>query len=944
MTKIYINGKEFEVNKDKNLLEVCLGLGFNIPYFCYHPALCSVGACRLCAVKIYNNEHDTKGRIIMSCMEPVQEGMRIFTDDSEVLDFRAHVIESLMTNHPHDCPICDEGGECHLQDMTVMTGHTYRRYEFKKRTYRNQNLGPFINHEMNRCIQCYRCVRYYKDYAGGRDLDVFGARNELYFGRYDDGRLESEFSGNLVEVCPTGVFTDKTLKKHYTRKWDMTNSPSVCPLCSLGCNIFISERYGSLRRVLNRYNSEVNGYFLCDRGRFGYEFVNSEKRIKNIIFRNEELQSYETITKAQLFNILKPILQSANEQRTTIIGIGSATASLESNYVLKQLVGKDNFYTGYYPKKHYLIKQVLDIIAASPAKIPSLKDIEKCDAVLILGEDITNTAPIAALAVRQAVRQRPMLKADALKIPRWNDQAVRNLTQDENGPLFIATPFETKLDDIANDTYRAAPEDIARFGFAIANLLNNESPDVEDLSRDILLKAKAVADSLRTASNPLIISGTFSQNIDIINSASNIATALISTLAHEHMSTSVNLFYILPDCNSLGLLMLNGKKVESLLDNSENNKVDCVIIIENDFYKYGCNDKVTNLLLESKNIITLNHTENSTTLRSDLIIPVTTFAESNGTFVNNEGRAQRFYSVFPTEQFSDSILPTPHSNLIKESWKWLKELIDISGKKPEHDFSSLEELREVISKTIPAFKEILAHEHISSLAHENKIPRQTLRFSGRTAINAEINVSEPKPPADNETPLGFTMEGCTLPPTPPQLGRGEGWGSLNPFYWTPGWNSVQSLNKYQREIGGLLYNENPGINIIKSITLAHEHMSTSAHYFTFIPSAFKPKDNELLILEITNIFGSDFLSSLSPSIAEAIPDSFILLNVLDSNKFSILENEIINVTVNNNTYRASAKVRIDIPEGVAGLFANVTKYGKIEFPDWGKISKITKKV
>ena len=218
-------------------------------------------------------------------MEPVTDGLIVSIEDNEAKAFRASVIESLMTNHPHDCPVCDEGGECHLQDMTVMTGHNYRRFDFPKRTYNDQNLGPFINHEMNRCIQCYRCVRFYRDYAGGKDLNVFASRNHVYFGRHEDGTLENEFSGNLVEVCPTGVFTDKTLKKHFTRKWDLSNAPSVCVHCSVGCNTIASERYGSLRRIMNRYNGAVNGYFICDRGRFGYEFVNNERRIKTSLIR-----------------------------------------------------------------------------------------------------------------------------------------------------------------------------------------------------------------------------------------------------------------------------------------------------------------------------------------------------------------------------------------------------------------------------------------------------------------------------------------------------------------------------------------------------------------------------------------------------------------------------------------------------------------------------------
>ena len=264
MAKVWVDGKTYEMNAGQNLLHGCLSQGFDLPYFCWHPAMGSVGACRQCAVKQYKDENDTKGKLVMACMTPASEGARISIADPEAADFRRSVIEGLMQNHPHDCPVCDEGGECHLQDMTVMTGHDYRRYRFPKRTWRNQDLGPLVNHEMNRCIQCYRCVRYYREYAGGDDLNAFALRDVVFFGRAEDGTLESEFSGNLVEICPTGVFTDKTRRFHYTRKWDMQFAPSICVHCGTGCNVSAGERYGTLRRIENRYHNEVNGYFLCE--------------------------------------------------------------------------------------------------------------------------------------------------------------------------------------------------------------------------------------------------------------------------------------------------------------------------------------------------------------------------------------------------------------------------------------------------------------------------------------------------------------------------------------------------------------------------------------------------------------------------------------------------------------------------------------------------------
>src|SRR5918996_1508842 len=445
MATILIEQRPYEVKDGQNLLQVCLSLGFNLPYFCWHPALGSVGACRQCAVKQFRDVNDAHGRPVMACMTPAADGTRISIDDPEAQEFRASVIEWLMVNHPHDCPVCDEGGECHLQDMTLMTGHTYRRYRFQKRTYRNQYLGPFINHEMNRCIQCYRCVRFYRDYAGGRDLDAFASHNHVYFGRYEDGVLENEFSGNLVEVCPTGVFTDKTLAQHYTRKWDLQTAPSVCVHCGLGCNTIPGERYGLLRRVINRYNSQVNGYFLCDRGRFGYGFVNSTRRLRQPLLRRHGRQAIEPATKTEALTHVASLLSDGRK----VIGIGSPRASLEANFALRTWVGAECFYLGLSAQDSHLLDSARRILHHGPARTPSLHDVEQADAVLILGEDVTNVAPRLGLALRQSVRQQPLRIADQLKIPRWNDAAVRVALQDAKGPLFIATPCNTRLDELA---------------------------------------------------------------------------------------------------------------------------------------------------------------------------------------------------------------------------------------------------------------------------------------------------------------------------------------------------------------------------------------------------------------------------------------------------------------------------------------------------------------
>ena len=443
MPLIHIDGQEYEVQSGKNLLEACLSLGLDLPYFCWHPAMGSIGACRQCAVVQYQNADDQRGRIVMGCMTPVTDGAIFSLAGDKAQGFRQSIVESLMLNHPHDCPVCAEGGECHLQDMTVMVGHRDRRYRGRKNTHRNQYLGPLINHEMNRCITCYRCTRYYRDYAGGTDLAALASHDHVYFGRHQEGVLQSEFAGNLVEVCPTGVFTDKSLVHEYTRKWDLQSAPSVCTGCAVGCNTLPGERYGKLKRVHNRFNAEVNGYFLCDRGRFGAGFVNSDKRLSYPgLLRTDG--RYDALDHHQALQEMQRLCASGK-----VAGIGSPRASVEANFLLQLMVGDDSFAPGFSGAEQTLVTTALDLQQNSRAVVPDIATIESADAILILGEDITNTAPRIALALRQSVRNKAYELATDLGLETWQDAAIRNLAQEQRSPLYIASVAATRLDDVA---------------------------------------------------------------------------------------------------------------------------------------------------------------------------------------------------------------------------------------------------------------------------------------------------------------------------------------------------------------------------------------------------------------------------------------------------------------------------------------------------------------
>ena len=902
MITIIIDNKPYQVKEGQNLLQACLSLGFDLPYFCWHPAMHSVGACRQCAVKQFRDDKDTCGRIVMSCMTPVVEGLRISINDPEAKAFRSSVIEWLMVNHPHDCPVCDEGGECHLQDMTVMTGHNYRRTRFKKRTHRNQDLGPFINHEMNRCIACYRCVRFYRDYAGGKDFHVFASHDNVYFGRHEDGTLESEFSGNLVEVCPTGVFTDKTLKQHYTRKWDLQTAPSICVHCGLGCNIIPGERYGSLRRILNRYNHEVNGYFLCDRGRFGYEFVNSGRRIRKPIFRVAGQAEQKPIKKESALKHISNLLAGSKG----IIGIGSPRASLEANFALRALVGPEHFYSGTSAQEHKLTSLIIDILQKGPARAPSLHDVEMADAILVLGEDPTNSAPLLDLALRQSVRNTPKELADRMRIPAWDDNAVRNAAQNVAGPLYIASIAGTKLDSIATKTCHAAPDDIARLGFAVAHQLDPKSPAVPDLRGETRELAQEIAQALKNAKRPLIISGSSLYREAIIEAAANAAWALCAG------GKPAGLCLIVPECNSLGLGLMNGKQLDAAVDVIQRGKADTVIILENDLYRRADENAVNDFLHNGRHVIVLDQLINPTAAMAEIVLPAGTFAESDGTLVNNEGRAQRFYRVL-----------NPNHD-IQESWKWIRDIIVTTGQARTTTWDNLDDITESMTAEMPILK---ALQDIAPAADftisGQKIPRQPHRYSGRTAMLANISLHEPKPPADPDSPLSFSMEGYESRPPAPLISR----------YWSPGWNSVQALNKFQQEVGGPLKGGDPGKRLIDAPA------EGTPSWYQNVPTGFAPKDGEWLIVPLHHIFGSEELSVLSPAIAGRAPKPFIALNSEDARKLDVSDGEMIEISLSGKTQRFGAKIKPEIPVGTAGLFAGLSL-----FPVFGttytKLSKV----
>ncbi|MCG4453366.1 NADH-quinone oxidoreductase subunit NuoG [Pseudomonas sp. MMS21-TM103] len=885
MATIHVDGKAFEVDGAANLLQACLSLGLDIPYFCWHPALGSVGACRQCAVKQFSDENDTRGRLVMSCMTPASDNSWISIDDEEARQFRASVVEWLMTNHPHDCPVCEEGGHCHLQDMTVMSGHNRRRYRFSKRTHQNQELGPFIGHEMNRCIACYRCVRYYQDYAGGSDLGVYGAHENLYFGRVEDGVLESEFSGNLTEVCPTGVFTDKTHSARYNRKWDMQFAPSICHGCSLGCNISPGERYGEIRRIENRFNGAVNQYFLCDRGRFGYGHVNRTDRPRQPMMMLSKMTMGLDSALDQAAALLKP---------RKVIGIGSPRASLESNFALLELVGGANYYCGIGAAELENLSLIRDLLLNGPLPVPTLREVESHDAVFVLGEDLTQTAARLALALRQAVKGKATAMAAAMNIAPWHSAAVQNIGQQALHPLFIASVTATRLDDIAAECVHAAPTDLARLGCAVAHAIDPNAPAVQGLQGEAVDLVQRIAAALLEAERPLLVCGASLGCTALIEAAANIASAL------HNRGKNASISLVVAEANSMGLaLLLDEQLGEQSLDAAlqilSSGQADAVVVLENDLYRRADSARVDAALHAAKLVIVADHQHTATTAKAHLLLPAASFAEADGTLVSQEGRAQRFFQVFDPAYYDAKVL-------VRESWRWLHALHSTLLGKPV-DWTRLDEVTAACAASNSLLGRIgEAAPNASFRIKGLKLAREPLRYSGRTAMRANISVHEPRQPQDQDSALAFSMEGYS--------GTQEQRQQI-PFAWSPGWNSPQAWNKFQDEVGGHLRAGDPGVRLI-------EAKGEALPWFG-VPAAFEPAPGTWQAVPLHHLFGSEETSARAAPLQTRIPQPYVAVGEVDAERLGLGDGALVALTLDGQVLRLPLRLCAELASGLIGL-------------------------
>ena len=722
-----------------------------------------------------------------------------------------------------------------------MSGHNERQYKGKKTTFINQDLGPLVKHEMNRCITCYRCERFYKDYAGGTDLAAQALSNKVYFGRQRDGTLESEFAGNLVEVCPTGVFTDKPFGDHYSRKWDLQTAPSVCQHCSVGCNTSLSERYGSVRRVTNRFNDHLNGYFLCDRGRYGFSYVHNEARRQTITQDGQPSSWADTALNVRLKN------------KGRCIGIGSSQASLEDNFALQQLVGSENFNPGLDAQQEKLLATHLAILNQWQA--PSLAQMEQADAIVILAEDVNNSAPRIALSIRQALLNNAREQAEKLRVPGWQDAAVRAIQPHHPVPLAILGYGESDLGKQATISLVCDHKQAAEQGFLLANLLNERAPKPK-VSK-VAPQTLELLEILKVAKRPLIVAGWSANNPALLAAATNIRNALkVRNTENENAQDSAMLCIVPPEANTLGLGLLTQSgylHVDSLTaENMSTEKINLLVLDH-------CSPAFTKRLSEwrqnSNNVVRLSQL--GAPSADEINLPVSSFSECSGSQLNYQGLIQ---SHLPATKPSGQCLP---------GWQWLVNIARLR----QHslgDIDNLGQLRDLLNVDYPQLSRHFNQHHQTQLA------LQTPRVSGRTAMLANQTVHEPKPFSETGAPYKQSMEGT-------QAGQKDEFPLA--YSWSPGWNSNQSNHKFRDEYRGSELAQQEGVQCIE--------IKHSDQWFKWQAQWSKNTKAQWQILPIQKVFGSDNLSLYALPIAQLKVQAQIVVSPVQADKLGFTAGQLV---------------------------------------------------
>ena len=659
MVNIEINGIAIQARDGVMLIEAADEAGIRVPRFCYHKKLSVAANCRMCLVEV-----EKAPKPMPACATPVTEGMVVFTKSKKALAAQKAVMEFLLINHPLDCPICDQGGECDLQEMALGYGQDVSRFSENKRVVAAKNIGPLIATDMTRCIHCTRCVRFGQEVAGIREMGATGRGEHTEIGTYIEKSISSEVSANIIDLCPVGALTSKPFR-YSARPWELNDRPSVAPHDCLGSNIYVQTRRNEVMRVLPRENEEINETWLSDRDRFSYLAVNSQQRLTAPMIKVKgkwEETDWNTALEFTKKRLSEAMAGDTNGLATLI----SPNATVEEMSLAQKLtrgLGSNNI-------DHRLRQCDFSDQAMAPA-FPSLgmpiNELELVDAALLIGSNVRKEQPLAAIRLRKAAM-------NGAKI-----MAINPVDYGFNFPLSemeLASPI-------------GMVRQLAGVAKALLKLKGGPAPaELDSLlasieSNDIQL---AMAEHLNSADKPAVIMGNLTQSCaqyaDIRALAgllASLASASLGQFTDGANAAGGWLSGAIPHRLPAAGQECRGMNVAESLEQAR--KAYLLIGLEPELDIN--NPARTSAALEKAECVISLSSFDSEALReqSDVLLPIASFTETSGTYINCEGKWQ---------SFSGAVQPLGEA---RPAWKVLRVLgnfFELTG----FDYLSSEEVRD----------------------------------------------------------------------------------------------------------------------------------------------------------------------------------------------------------------------------------------------------------
>jgi NADH-quinone oxidoreductase subunit G len=661
MATIEIDGKTFEVENGKMIIEVADDAGIYIPRFCYHKKLSVAANCRMCLVEVENGR-----KPVPACATPITNGMKVFTKSEEAIRSQKAVMEFLLINHPLDCPICDQGGECELQDLSMGFGYDESEYHEEKRAVEDDNLGPLISTEMTRCIHCTRCVRFGEEVAGLRELGATGRGEKVQIGTYIQHSITSEVSGNIIDLCPVGALTSKP-SRFTLRPWELTQHDSLAPHDCVGSNVYLHIRRNKLMRVVPKENETINETWLSDRDRFSYLGLNSSARAgQPMIKTNGQWQTVDwpTALKFTADGMSRVIKQHGPEQ---FAAFASSSSTLEEFYLLQKLMRE----LGVHNLDHRIRQTDFRDQADLPVvPVNSLKyaELENQEHILLIGCNIDREIPLAGVRVRKAFRNGgKVYSINPVDYDFHFNVDIKAVMSPLDMPLFVAKILLSLTDDV-----RKLPESLQRL---LVGLKSDE-------------KSEALANALRQP-NAAIVTGAILENHPdaallrtLLHAIENLSGVRIIRFTTGANSAGANLAGMLPHRTGAGKEVIPpGLDAQAMLENIL--KGYLLLAVEPGFdFANPYRARQSMLGAEFVVMLTAFHHESMQDY-ADVILPIAPYAETSGTYINVDNNWQTVKGAYSPYQEA------------RPAWKILRvlaNLLQFTG----FDYTSSEEVLEEI--------------------------------------------------------------------------------------------------------------------------------------------------------------------------------------------------------------------------------------------------------